>query len=358
MFGMNVSAIAVTSQPPANVAVFLEVKDGDAAVTGLQVGAFRLFENGEELAPETSQLTLLDPELAAEQHAVLLVDVSGGGSEQLAKGVGAFTAKLRRTQAVTVLAFDGGALPRPIAELPKQADASGEPLAALAGGKAVDPSRDLNGAFVAALERLEKQLASSKRHVHIGTIITFARGPDLAGRVTDKEVAQALTRSRASAYAIGLPDPEDKAKLAKLGPAGVDRAESEAALAIAFERAAQRIADDAKRYYLLSYCSPSRAGARTLRVEVTRADAERSDRRGVVDVKFVASGFGPGCDPKTPPKFGAPTAEPAAEPTPVPSASAAPATTGTAKPVSKPVLPKTTPTDGVIPPPDNPRYTE
>jgi hypothetical protein len=53
-----------------------------------------------------------------------------------------------------------------------------------------------------------------------------------------------------------------------------------------------------QRYYLLSYCSPSRAGEHEVTIE-----AHAGKRSGTLKYRFKADGFGPTCDPNTPPDF-------------------------------------------------------
>ena len=49
---------------------------------------------------------------------------------------------------------------------------------------------------------------------------------------------------------------------------------------------------------LLSYCTPSRAGEHEVRIE---AHADKDS--GSITYKFNGDGFGPNCDPNTPPDF-------------------------------------------------------
>ncbi|MEM9487702.1 MAG: hypothetical protein AAGC55_01090 [Myxococcota bacterium] len=53
-----------------------------------------------------------------------------------------------------------------------------------------------------------------------------------------------------------------------------------------------------RRYYLLGYCSPSRAGVHKVRIE-----AEFEGRTGELLYEFNAKGFGPRCDPTRKPAF-------------------------------------------------------
>ncbi len=66
----------------------------------------------------------------------------------------------------------------------------------------------------------------------------------------------------------------------------------------AFDEVAARIESAARKFYLLSYCSPSRAGTHRLSVKV-----KGQGESGELSHEFTAAGFGPGCDPKQAPKF-------------------------------------------------------
>ena len=69
----------------------------------------------------------------------------------------------------------------------------------------------------------------------------------------------------------------------------------------AFDQVAAYIEASARKFYLLSYCSPARAGIHELTVEVLGAGDS-----GTLSHTFRADGFGPKCDPNRPPKFRTP----------------------------------------------------
>jgi hypothetical protein len=65
-----------------------------------------------------------------------------------------------------------------------------------------------------------------------------------------------------------------------------------------FDEIAKRIEGFSKRYYLLSYCSPARAGRHDVEIEARKGSA-----RGRLNCELKADGFGPGCDPNQKPAF-------------------------------------------------------
>ena len=108
--GLQVESVAMSAQKPSNVAVYLWAQDGDQPLTDLSETNFRVYENEQLINPDEAGVTLLDPKAAAEHHALLLVDMSAESDDtrqSIAKGVPAFVQKVRRSQGVTVYAFDG-----------------------------------------------------------------------------------------------------------------------------------------------------------------------------------------------------------------------------------------------------------
>jgi hypothetical protein len=103
----------------------------------------------------------------------------------------------------------------------------------------------------------------------------------------------------------------DQEEMKRLGRNGYVHVGEKEAIVAAFEGVAERIKGMAARYYLLSYCSPSRAGMHELTVE-----AVVGEERGDLSYSFDAEGFEPGCDPQTPPAFDVPGTKGGARPGP------------------------------------------
>jgi hypothetical protein len=76
------------------------------------------------------------------------------------------------------------------------------------------------------------------------------------------------------------------------------------AIVKAFDEIGAKVDGRTKSFYLLSYCSPSRAGKHEVEIEAFVVDAKgREGESGKVASDFDATGFAPGCDPATPPSF-------------------------------------------------------
>jgi len=134
--------------------------------------------------------------------------------------------------------------------------------------------------------------------LRFGTLVVFTDGTDRAGRVSRDAMLDAVDQSNMDVYAIGVGGEVDVDELEALGRNGFVRAENGDRLQAAFEEVAQKIEGYSKRFYLLSYCSPARAGDHEVTIE-----AEWHDATGSLTYQFNADGFGPGCDPTRPPTF-------------------------------------------------------
>jgi hypothetical protein len=222
-----------------------------------------------------------------------------------------------------------------------------------------------------ALQRLDAELMRVKRPIRVGTLVVFARGPDVAGRETADSLFEALDGTKHDLFAIGV-KAEDSGYLDDLGRSGKSEAASLAALGPAFEEAARMVNAARDRFYLVQYCSPSRAGKPRFRLEVSYTNSEGHERQGALELAFDASGFGPGCDPKAEPTFRVAAvdpweidAEPSDEAESTPGAGAASSAspsnpTGKSSPASG-AAPSDQPRDdedddSIVPPPDGSGY--
>jgi hypothetical protein len=305
--GAHIDELATGTSKPSNVAAFVSVTHKDKPVGGLPGSAFQLEENGQPINPETSQLQLIDPARYAAFHTVLLVDLGQSGQPAartlLAKATAAFVRRARLGQAVTVVAYDGSDKVRIIADYPLDPHANApEIVDALVSLTPTDPSRNLRGAVAQGIEILNRRLEASNRAVRAGTLAVFVRGPDLAGRFAEKELDKFLSDDTNKLVLIDVTGDKHDDTGERVSEAGVVHAQSAETLPIAFEEAATLVDGLREQYYLLSYCSPSRAGQRKLTVTVSVPDSEGKDDHDSFSTSFDATGFSAACDPqKVPP---------------------------------------------------------
>ncbi len=313
--GVQLEHVHSSVQRPSNVAVYVSVENGGEPVTDLRAADFSVREDGVLLEPSETRLTLLDRDAVALHHTVVLVDLSGatqGPDPQrsaLRKGVQNLVAKLRSTQGVTVLGFDGSPRLHPLGEFARGPAGPRPELDTIERFKAQDESRNLNGAVIEGLRQLDSRLMRVKRPVRVGTLIVFSQGDDLAGRVTEETLLDALAETPHRLYAVGVGGREAR-QLDAIGRQGVERSQDARSLPIAFEELASRLKKTWSKYYLVQYCSPARTGIRQVRFEVRHEDEEGSASTASLEYEFDATGFRGGCDPKARPAFVTPLSAP------------------------------------------------
>jgi hypothetical protein len=310
---VNVEPLATSFQRPSNVAAYVAVSDGDQPLTELNASNFKVYENDQLVPSEQSELTLLDPTLVAAHQVVLLVDMSAAATPEarsvIAKGALNFVQKVAPREALSVFAFDGGANLVPIAALPR---GNGPvTMAALESFTPRDTSRNLHGAVIAGLEKLEMALAQSGKVIRVGTLVVFASGPDVAGRADADKAHDAVWNSKYDVIGVGVAEKADAVEHIARG--GLIRAQAADTLPIAFEEAADRTIAQLEKHYVVSYCSPARAGERRLRLEVSYLNKEGEEHHGDFEADFSAKSFGPGCNSQQTPRF---TLAPKAAPKP------------------------------------------
>jgi hypothetical protein len=360
---LEVESMGSSVQKPSNVAVYVKVNDGREPVTGLAIENFNIYENEQLISPEETKQTLLAREVAALHKVLLLVDMSTAGTDaqnrQISRAVANFVTLTRKTQAVTVYAFDGGPKIHLIGDFPKGESGPSE-LPELDNFKVSDTSRNLNGAVLEGIKELGARLMSEHKQIRVGTLVVIATGPDRAARVTDEQMVGAVDATNEQVIAIGIGDGKTY-ELDAIGKDGVDWVPSLGGLGPALDDAATKVQSLMERYYLLSYCSPARAGMRRLKVEVVHTTLEGEERKGNLELDFDATGFGPGCDPKATPAFGAAGAVETTPPTPpgdkpVDDGKQPPPTKPNGDPPPAPPAASSGETEEIVPPPNKPGF--
>jgi hypothetical protein len=291
-------------QKPSNVALYFSVEtpSGDP-VAGLAAKSFQISEDGRLISPYESKQTILNPQVAVVHHVLLLLDLSGsivesGSLTSLISAANSFTERITRKNNVAVYGFDGRKSLIPVANFTKNAESVKTALSALQTHKVKDPSTNLNGAVVNAVKKLDKEMSRSRQPLRFATLVVFTDGTDRAHRVTSEEMYKVLDRSSANVFVIGLGGEIDESQLNSLGRNGFVKAADEKSINDAFDHIAARIEASGRKFYLLSYCSPARAGEHQLQVQVSHEGLN-----GTLSHTFNADGFRPNCDPNRKPRF-------------------------------------------------------
>lgn len=289
---------------PSNIALYFAVQSRDGVpIAGLDVKSFRIFEDGKLISPYESKQTILNPEVAVGHYILLLLDLSGsitdsGSLPKLLGAANAFSDRVTKSHPIAVYGFDGRPKLIPISPFTTNSAQVRAALAKLSEHKTKDPSTNLNGAVVNAIKILETQLGRSNRPLRFATLVIFTDGTDRAHRVTPQKMYETLQASSVNVFVIGLGGEISEQQLARLGRDGFIRATDQDKITAAFDQVARGIESAGKKFYLLSYCSPSRAGQHRLRVDV-----RYQGKTGSLSHEFNAKGFGPKCDPNQKPRF-------------------------------------------------------
>ncbi|MGH7271299.1 MAG: VWA domain-containing protein, partial [Polyangiaceae bacterium] len=321
--GLKLTGIKSTEQRPSNVAIYFKVADhsGDP-IGGLTADRFHIYEDGQLVSQYESKQTILNPEVAAVHYTLLLVDMSGSVSESgtidsLVQAVSTFTDRVEKQQKVGIYAFDGSPDLYPIVPFTDQPGSAKAGAAQLATFKPKDPSTNLNGGIVKGLDELDKALAKATQPLKFGTLVVFTDGTDRANRMPEALMEQHIKEMPFDVFAIGLGAEIQPGELAKIGKSGTAMAADKNAIVKAFDDVGAKVEAKTKSYYLLSYCSPSRAGKHQVRIEASVKDGN-SEHVGDLTSDFDATGFAPGCDPNTPPSFDVTRGDALAPPPPPP----------------------------------------
>ena len=312
--GLKLTLIDASVRRPSNIAVYFTVDTSDGEpVGGLTAESFRIYEDDQPVSVLESRQTILNQEVAATHYTLLLVDMSGsvsgsGDVPAIVDAARGFGERVQKYQKVAIYAFDGSPTIHPVVGF-----SSGGALTAggarLATYKPRDPSTNLNGAVMEAHKVLEHQIASAPTPIAFGTLVVFTDGTDRAGRVPREKLHEHLDQAELDLVVIGVGAEINEGELRAIGKKGAILSKDRSQIAASFEAAAARVEAYSKRYYLLGYCSPSRAGQHEVRIETTA-----QGRSGELSYKFDATGFGPNCDPTQKPAFNLKRPKRAAEP--------------------------------------------
>jgi hypothetical protein len=302
--GLELNLVEAAYQRPSNVAVYFTVDTwGGDPVAGLEATDFRIYEDGSLVSIDESQQTIINPEVAAEHYTLLLVDMSGSVTESdqvplIVQAATDFTSTLESHQKVAVYAFDGSEDIHAMQPFTGSAGASSAGVSRLGSYRSRDPSTNLHGALVQASAELDQALQRSQTPLKFGTIVVFTDGTDRASRVTMDEALDALDTTGFDVFAIGVGNEIDEGTLSTIGYNGYVLVQDSAAITEAFRAVSEQIIAATQRFYLLSYCSPARAGEHEVTIEAVTEGGS-----GSLTYVFDATGFGPNCNPDRPPPF-------------------------------------------------------
>jgi len=301
--GLKLQMVDHSVHRPSNVAVYfsVETRNGDP-VANLTPQDFHIYEDKQPVSILESKQTILNPEVAAIHYTLLLVDMSGsvvdsGDMPTLIQAASTFGDRVGPYQKVAVYSFDGSPHLTGIVPFGGNVRAG---VASLGNRRPRDPSTNLNGAVIEGVRLLNQQMERAPVPLRFGTLVVFTDGTDRAHRASEEDVMKTLDAAGPGfeTYVIGAGQEVDSKQLSRIGRSGTFASQNRADVQRGFDEISARIEAASKKYYLLSYCSPSRAGEHEVEIEANGAGSS-----GRLGYRFNSNGFGPGCDPNTKPSF-------------------------------------------------------
>jgi hypothetical protein len=302
---LKITKLSTSTQRPANVALFLDVRNGDGEpIGGLEEKNFKVYEDGKLVPPSKAKRALLEPKLGGVRYTMVLIDLSGpiADSEylpELADTVGKVVERLSDGQEVAVSAFDGAEEVAPFVGF----GAAGDQVKALVDGLKKFRPRNRNtnfyGGIYQGLYALKEQLDASQAQDKSAALLVFTdRGRDLARSVSPQVFKQAVHDTPAEIYVVAAGEKLEKEELTAIGKSGVFITDDPRGFKKGFDELTKKVAGKTEGRYIFSYCSTKRRGDHKVEVEVVSPKD-----KGKVSYKFSADGFKAGCTPKKLPSF-------------------------------------------------------
>src|SRR5262245_45080521 len=220
-----VTKIAANADQPANVAVYLDVKDKlGRPIPGLLEKNFRVYEDGKLVTTAKAKRTLLEPKMFDMRYTLLLVDMSGPIVDtedlpELAKSIGAFVDHVGATHDIAVGVFDGNDEVVPFlgfggtAETKKVVDAMRQFRPRSRNG-------NLNGAVYQGLHSLRDRLKEANAADKTAILVVFTDRGELANSVSPETLKQGLKETPAQIWVIGTGEGINRPELTALGRSG------------------------------------------------------------------------------------------------------------------------------------------
>jgi hypothetical protein len=297
---LKVTKISAAADQPANVAVYLDVKDKvGRPIPGLAEKNFRVYEDGKLVTTSKGKRALLEPKQFDQRYVLLLVDLSGPivDSEDLpdlVNAVGEFVDHVGATHEIAVGVFDGNDEVVPFLGYAGTADTK-KVVQAMQKFRPRSRNTNLNGAVYQGLHSLRDRLKDATTAQKSAILVIFTDRGELAHSVSPETLKQGLKETPAQVYVIGVGESVHGDELRALGRSGTYVSGNPKKFKEGFAEIGKKLTDDADGRYVFSYCSPKRRGSHRVEVEaVTPKD------RGRLIFKFNADGFTSGCTPKKP----------------------------------------------------------
>ncbi len=280
----------VRIEAPAKITLSFTLRScDDGPVPHLDAAAFTLLEDGIKQTGLEAPFKVQSSPQVYEFESLLLLDMSGsiidsGELPALIKAAQEFVAGVAEGEKIAIYTFDGRASIHKVVGFTDDVATLQEGIQSLEGYQIVDRSTNLYGAVANAQEILDERIKEMNSPLSAASLIVFTDGTHRAGTgepgyPTLEAVLTSLEAADIAVFTIGLGGEIDKAVLGSIGKDGFVWANNVKKLPDAFGK----LRDFAYSTYVLTYCSPARAGDHTLTLAVKWKGME-----GTYDYKFKA----------------------------------------------------------------------
>jgi hypothetical protein len=298
---LKVTKISAAADQPANVAVYLDVKDNvGRPIPGLAEKNFRVYEDGKLVTTGKGKRVLLEPKMFDSRYVLLLVDLSGPivDSEdfpELANAIGGFVDHVGATHEIAVGAFDGNDAVVPFLGYAGTAETK-KVIDAMRKFRPRSRNSNVNGAVYQGLHSLRDRLNEPGAAQKKAILVVFTDRGELAHSVSPETLKQGMKDTPADIYVIGVGEGVHRDELAAIGRSGTFFSNNPKKFKDGFAEIGNKLTAETDGRYVFSYCSPKRKGNHRVEVEAVTAKD-----RGRLMFKFNADGFTGGCTPKKTP---------------------------------------------------------
>ena len=303
--GLDVTLLDSVAEPPANVSALMRVTDcaGEPLGARLDDRDFEIREEGALLSDLEATRMVWPAQRQIEGRMLIALDLSGsitrsGLRPLMIEAARTIAGGIDQDHRIAVFGFDGRPDLVPFTYFTSDDLELDAAFSAALTAPMVDDSTNLHGAVMSGLQILEHAVRIEEEDPSVvshGTLVVFTDGADHAGYVDAETLRGALDVTGHSVFAVGIGPSIDHDALAAIGRTDFALA-TDRELEGAFAEVARRISARAAADYVVSYCTPARAGSRALEIRVSV-----DQLFGSAELDFDATGFGAGCSPEASP---------------------------------------------------------
>jgi len=279
--------------PPSVVKAYFSLSSCDGEpISGVTAEDFVIKEDGRTVEPQMGSQKVIQDQDRIRRTNLVLVDMAGSiaGGQNLGyiqRALLEFSNRILQDHEMALYAFDGREDLIEIADFTTKSGEITSAIETLDAFEVKDSSRNLNGAIIKGLKMLSSREQQFKDALFIGSMVVITDGIDHAGFASDSRAANDAASSKYTVQALGLGGDIDKDFLKAVGKDTASFTTKLDSVGRIMLDMAEEIQTRAGSYYILAYCSLSRAGSHKVTVEL-------KGHGGALEFNFKADSFSGG----------------------------------------------------------------